>query len=133
MSGGSRPPLRLCLTTATTLYKLNRNASNIRNTTAKAIRKIHAPAYCPVVFGVKADDQRGVLVEVKNAMIMDSMFIVMLDDCMSIGLAVEEGMAVAEVAPIGMSIDGDAESMMVIVVLSRRVPRYDEGEQKLVE
>lgn len=85
------------------------------------------------MFGVKADDQRGVLVEVKNAMIMDSMFIVMLDDCMSIGLAVEEGMAVAEVAPIGMSIDGDAESMMVIVVLSRRVPRYDEGEQKLVE
>lgn len=94
---------------------------------------MHAPAYCPVVLGVKADDQRGVLVEVKNAMIMDSMFIVMLDDCMPIGSAVEEGMAMAEVAPIGMSIDGDAESMVVIVVFSRRSPRYDEGEHKLVE
>lgn len=94
---------------------------------------MHAPAYCPVVLGVKADDQRGVFVEVKNAMIMDSMFIVMLDDDMSIGSAVEEGMAMAEVAPIGMSIDGDAESMVVIVVFSRRVPRYDEGEHKLVE
>lgn len=80
---------------------------------------MHAPAYCPVVLGVKADDQRGVLVEVKNAMIMDSMFIVMLDDDISIGPSVEEGMAMAEVAPIGMSIDGDAEFMVMIVVFSR--------------
>ncbi|KAK4073241.1 uncharacterized protein Triagg1_5521 [Trichoderma aggressivum f. europaeum] len=77
---------------------------------------MHAPAYCPVVLGAKADDQRGVFVAVKNTMIMDSMLIVMLDVSMDIGPAVEEGMAMAEVAPIAISIDDDPESMPMIVV-----------------
>ncbi|KAM0250212.1 hypothetical protein ACHAQJ_008705 [Trichoderma viride] len=130
MSGGSRPPPRLCLAAATTLYKLNRNASKIRNTTAKVIRNMHAPAYCPVVLGAKADDQRGVFVEVKNAIAMDSMLIVMLDDSMDIGPAVEEGMAMPEVASIAMSINGDAESMLAIVVYTCRVPRQEDDEHK---
>lgn len=116
MSIDSRLPPLLLLAAAMTLYKLNRNASKTRNTTAKAIRNMHAPAYCPVVLGAKADDQRGVVVEVKNTMDMDSMVIVMLDESMDIGPAVEEGMAMPEVASIGMFIDGDAEFMMAMVV-----------------
>lgn len=108
-SGGSRLPPRLCLAAAMTLYRLNRNASKMRNTTAKAIRKMHAPAYCPLVLGAKAEDQRGVFVEVKNTMAMDSMVIVVSDEPMDIGPAVEDGIAMPEVASIGMS-------MMAIVV-----------------
>lgn len=115
-TSGSRLPPRLCLAAAMTLYRLNRNASKMRNTTANAIRKMHAPAYCPLVLGAKAEDQRGVFVEVKKTMAMDSMVIVELDGSMDIGPAVEEGMAMPEVASIGMSIDDAAGSTMAIVV-----------------
>lgn len=102
VSGWSRLPLRLCLTAATTLYKLHRNPNKKRNTTAKAMRNMHAPAYWPAVLGVKAEDQRGVLVEAKKTMVM-----VMLDDDMDMAPAVEEGIA--------MDIDDDAASMLAIV------------------
>ncbi|KAF5138989.1 hypothetical protein E5D57_002778 [Metarhizium anisopliae] len=107
VSGWSRLPLRLCLTAATTLYKLHRNPNKKRNTTAKAMRNMHAPAYWPAVLGVKAEDQRGVLVEAKKTMVMDSMVMVMLDDDMDMAPAVEEGIA--------MDIDDDAASMLAIV------------------
>ncbi|PNP51423.1 hypothetical protein THARTR1_07969 [Trichoderma harzianum] len=66
-------------------------------------------------------------------MIMDSMLIVMLDDGMDIGSAAEEGMAMAEVAPIAIFIGGDAESMLVIVAYLHRVPRKEEFELKFAE
>lgn len=95
---------------------------------------MHAPAYCPVVLGAKADDQRAVFVEVKKTMVMDSMFIVMLDDSMDIGPAVEEGMAMLEVAPIiAMPIDADAESMMGIVVCIRARFGVGGGERRVIK
>jgi hypothetical protein len=54
------------------LKKFTRNVTNARNIAVNAMRNIQAPAYCPVVFGVKADDQRGVVVEVKKTMSIDS-------------------------------------------------------------
>jgi hypothetical protein len=132
MSGDSRLPPRLRLAAAMTLYRLNRNASKMRNTRAKIIRNMHAPAYCPVVLGAKDDDQRGVVVEVKKTMDMDSMVIVMLDESMDIEPAVEEGMAMPVVAPMAMamSIVGDAEFMMAIVVNVCPILREEDDEHK---
>jgi len=45
---------------------------------------MQAPAYCPVVLGVKVDDQRGVLMEV-----MKTIFI----DCMLMAIEVDVAMA----------------------------------------
>ena len=89
---------------------------------AKARRNMHAPAYCPVVPGVKADDQRGVLVEVKNTMAMDSMpiIVVMSDEDVDMGIepAVEVAMDIPDmsVADAGMDIDIEIELVDMLVI-----------------
>lgn len=51
---------------------------------------MQAPAYCPVVLGVKADDQRGVLVEVKKTM---SMVCILMSIEADVAMAIEVDVA----------------------------------------
>lgn len=57
-----------------------RKTSKSRSTVAKAIRKMQIPAYCPVLCGVKAVDQRGVDVDATNVMAIDSLLIVVMSE-----------------------------------------------------
>lgn len=80
---------------------------------AKAIRNMQAPAYCPVVFGWNAVDHRGVVVEVKNTMVME--FIPMVispeeDVDMGIDPSVEVAMGMPDM-PSVPDMDIDIESM----------------------
>jgi hypothetical protein len=71
--GCNRPPLRRCSVAAMISKKLSRNASRSRKMVANAMRNMQTPAYCPVVLGVNVDDQREVLVDVKNTIVIESM------------------------------------------------------------
>lgn len=66
---------------------------------ANAMRNMQIPAYCPVVLGVNADDQREVPVDVKNTVAIVSMpAIVVSEDDVDMGmeeLSVELAMGIA--------------------------------------
>lgn len=69
---------------------------------AKAMRKMHTPAYCPVLLGVKELAQRGVSVAVKNT---TSICMLVEEDIVVELLSVDVGMAIAVVLePMSISI-----------------------------
>ena len=74
---------------------LTRNASRSRKMVAKAIRNMHAPAYCPVVVGAKAIDQRGVLVEWKKTIAIESIDIIAIMSGDVVDMGIEPSVAVA--------------------------------------
>lgn len=81
-------------------------ASRTRRMTARTIRKIHVPAYWPLVVGVQVSEKRGVLKEVKKVMIMSDMDMVM-----------EEPMSIEDIeVEVDIDID-DVEVAIDIVVL----------------
>jgi hypothetical protein len=84
------------------LKKLTRIASNILNIVPSVIRNMHIPAYCPELCGVKFFDQRGVEVETKKIMAIESAPIVIED-----AVEGDEGMVIISVAvaDIAMVID----------------------------
>lgn len=70
------------------------------------MRNMHAPAYCPVVLGVNADDQRGVLVEVKKTISMDCMLMdIEVDE--AIAMEVDAAMDMEPVVEVDISIVDD--------------------------
>lgn len=77
-------------------------ASRARKMAARAIRKIHVPAYCPADFGVHATENRGVVEDAKNAMAMELIPIMSeLEDDMSmelVELAMDIPVVVADAA-----------------------------------
>jgi len=88
--------------------KLTRIASKARKIVANAIRKMHVPAYWPVEAGVQAMEKRGVVVEVKNVIAIESIPIIEEED-ESMDIDVEEAM--------DMSIVEVAADAMVVVML----------------
>lgn len=95
--------------------KFTRNVINARKITVNTMRNIQAPAYCPVVFGVKADDQRGVLVEVKKTMSIDCVLMTI-----EVDVAIDD-MELAVDVPISISImmSGNKAGCVVIVRKSK--------------
>lgn len=71
---------------------------------ANTIRNIHVPAYCPVVFGVHAEENRGVFEAVKNTMAIESIPIMVLleDDMPLIELSVEVAIDIPDMVPVGL-------------------------------
>ena len=65
-----------------------------------ATRKMHTPAYWPELCGVKADDQSGVVVDVKKIISIESMPMVV-----DMGVDVAAGMVFVADAPIGIDMD----------------------------
>lgn len=57
---------------------------------ANAMRNMQIPAYCPVVLGVNVDDQREVPVDVKNAIVIDSMPVIAIVSEDDVGMDMEE-------------------------------------------
>lgn len=86
----------------TKLNKLTRSASKARKIAARAIRKIHVPAYCPVDLGVQAIEKSGVVVDEKNVMAMSLMPIMLLEEDISIE-PVGVAMFIPDIAAVGMS------------------------------
>lgn len=62
------------------------------------MRKMQTPAYCPALCGVNAEDQSGVVVDVKNTIFIESMPIMDIS---------EPDVAIGSAAPVddGMGID----------------------------
>jgi hypothetical protein len=82
---------------------------------AKAIRNMQVPAYCPVELGVQAMEKRGVLVEVKNVIAIESIDIIVIpDDDIDMELSVELGMDIADVV-VG---DPDIDIVMPDIYMS---------------
>lgn len=88
---------------------LTRTASNSRKMVAKAMRNIHVPVYCPIVVGVKAVDQRDVLVEWKKTIAIESIpiIITLSGDDVDMGMepSVVEGMDIESVMVPDIDID----------------------------
>lgn len=78
---------------------------------AKAIRNMQVPAYCPVELGVHDMEKRGVAVEVKKVIAIESIpIIVMLDDeDMGMEPAVELAMDIADIVLVA---DPDPDIVM---------------------
>ena len=100
------------------LKRLDRIASNSRKMVAKNMRNIHIPAYCPVVVGVKANDQRDVLVEVKNTIAIESIpiIIVLLDDEVDIGMEPSVAVAMDIESVMDPNIDTDIELTEIVAI-----------------
>lgn len=65
---------------------------------------MQTPAYCPEVRGVKPDDQRGVVVDVKNVIGIELVpIVVILEDDIDVGMELD----MVSVADAAMSIDTD--------------------------
>ena len=111
----SKPRSWRYLSAARILKKLTRKANKSRKIVAKHMRNMHVPAYCPVVFGEKAVDQRGVFVEVKNTIAISSMPIIpaMSDDDVDVGMGLE---SVAEPVDIAIAIELESMSMSMLVI-----------------
>ncbi|KAJ4372832.1 hypothetical protein N0V86_008198 [Didymella sp. IMI 355093] len=69
-----------------------RIASNSLNIVARAMRNMQIPAYSPVLCGVKDVDQRGVEVETKKVMAIESAPIIICD-----GVDVDDGIVIVPV------------------------------------
>lgn len=65
---------------------------------AKTMRKMQTPAYWPVVLGEKAEDQRGVVVEVKKTMDMVDMLMEESDMVIEVSVAIDIAMELVAVA-----------------------------------
>jgi hypothetical protein len=65
---------------ARTVSKFSLMATRPRKTTASTIMKMQVPAYCPAPFGVQALEYKGVLLEVKKTIFIESMPIMLLDE-----------------------------------------------------
>jgi hypothetical protein len=90
--------------------KLTRTANKARKMAAKAIRNMQVPAYCPIEVGVQAMEKRGVLVEVKNVIAIESIDMnVVPDPDIDIELSVELAMDIADVVVVG---DPDVDIVM---------------------
>lgn len=76
---------------------------------AKAIRKMHVPAYCPAEFGVQAFEKSDVVVEEKNVMVIMLIGIALLEP---ISIGPDVALAVA----MGMDIDMPAMSLVTVAI-----------------
>jgi hypothetical protein len=85
----TKRPLRLRLIVAMTSMMFRRAASSARKMTAKSMRNMQVPAYCPVVAGFQDEEKRAVVLDVKNVMVIWSIPIIIPDD----ELPVDVGMA----------------------------------------
>lgn len=102
MYGEMSPALSRCWTTARTSTKLLRITNIARKMIAKAIRNMHVPAYCPVELGVQDIEKRGVAVEVKKVMAIESIPIISMLDEDDIGMepAVEGAIGIAGIVSV---------------------------------
>ena len=89
--------------------KLTRIASKARKIVANAIRKMHVPAYWPVEAGVQAMEKRGVVVEVKNVIAIESMPIIEEESIED--MEVEEAMEDISIVEVA------AEAMVVVMLI----------------
>ena len=82
---------------------------------AKMIRNMQVPAYCPVDLGVQAQENRGVVDDVKNTIPIESIPIMSMDGDVDIGIdmLVELGMAIPDI-PVAVAVI-DIESMFMVV------------------
>lgn len=72
-------------------------------------------AYCPMVFGVQDKEKRGVLVEVKNTMAMDSIPMSMVeDDAIGMELLVELAIDMPDIVEVG-EVDVDMVILMPLI------------------
>jgi hypothetical protein len=55
-------------------------ASSARKITARMMRKIQVPAYCPIFMGVHMEEYRGVIVLLKNVMDISDIDMVVMED-----------------------------------------------------
>lgn len=98
-----------------TSKKLTRKASRSLKIVANAMRKMQIPAYCPAVPGVKCDDQRGVLVDVKNTIAIESIpiIVVMSED----ELAEEVAMDIPDIVSVADAVaDIDIELISILAI-----------------
>ena len=85
------------------------------------MRNIQVPAYCPIVFGVQAEENNGVPVEVKNTIAIESMPIIMSEDIEDIGieLAVELDIAIPDIVAVGdVDVDVDIAIPLMLELMS---------------
>lgn len=102
-------------------------ASSARKMAANTIKKIHVPAYWPVVSGVQFTENSGVVEEKKNVMAIESMPI-MVD--MGIEELVELPMAMPDIVLVaGMDMDmdmGPIEFIVDVYFIVESSKRWDE-------
>lgn len=78
--GCMAPPLCRRSTAARTSRRFIRTARSARNMVEKTIRNMHVPAYSPVELGIQDMEYRGVLVDLKNVMVIWSIPIIAMPD-----------------------------------------------------
>ncbi|KAF2095959.1 hypothetical protein NA57DRAFT_59022 [Rhizodiscina lignyota] len=80
-----------------------RTANKAQKMVAKAIRNLQVPAYCSVELGVQDEEWRGVLVEVKNVIVIESIPIIIIldDEDMGMELPVELAMDIPDMVFVG--------------------------------
>lgn len=88
--------------------------------TERTIKKMHVPAYWPLVFGVQSLEKRGVLKEVKKVMTISDMYMVIESDMPGMpdmeSVAVEEAMdIVIDMDPVDVAV---AVAIDIDVVIS---------------
>ena len=86
---------------------------------ANAIKKMHVPAYWPVVVGVHCIEKSVVLVEVKKAIAIESIPITMLlSDDIDILSPVEVAIAMLDIVIVGcIDIDTDADVIVLMELI----------------
>ncbi len=87
---------------------------------AKKMRNMQVPAYCPVELGAQDEEYKGVLVEVKKVMAIESIpiIIVLVDDDMAMEVVVELAMDISDMVLVGdPDIDIDMLSISILQIV----------------
>ena len=98
------------------------SASNSRRMTAREMRKMQVPAYCPVLEGVQVLEYKGVLVEVKKTIVIDmdmeeSVDMLIVLELVAVLVPMFIAMEVDVPVPMAIAIVVDVPMAMAVVVL----------------